>query len=439
MNIRNFLNNKQVKNAGWLIGGKILQMIISLFVGVLTTRYLGPSNYGLIGYAGAYTAFFMAFCTLGINSILVKEFIDDPEQEGTILGSSLVLRAISSLASAFVIICIVFFVDAGETDTILVVALCSLGVVFHIFEVFNYWFQAHLRSKITAIATFIAYCITAAYRIFLMATGKSTFFFALASSVDYICIAAIILFCYFKSGGKKLKFSWNRGKKLLSKSHHFILSGLMVSIYGHTDKLMLKRMIDETEVGYYTTAVAVCGMWCFILSAIIGSVNPAIMQANHVDDELFKKKNRQLYAIVFYVSMAVAALFQIFAPLVIRILYGEPYLPSVAPLRIVTWYTAFSYLGVARNAWIVCNHKQKYLKYMYVPAVIINISLNIIFIPLWGAAGAAFASLVTELSTSVLLPLCIKDLRPNAKLILEAIILKDVLPTKQSLDKDMEA
>lgn len=438
MNIRNFLNNKQVKNAGWLIGGKILQMIISLFVGVLTARYLGPSNYGLIGYAGAYTAFFMAFCTLGINSILVKEFIDDPEQEGTLLGSSLVLRAISSLASAFVIICIVFFVDAGETDTILVVALCSLGVVFHIFEVFNYWFQAHLRSKITAIATFIAYCITAAYRIFLMATGKSTFFFALASSVDYICIAAILLFCYFKSGGKKLKFSWNRGKKLLSKSHHFILSGLMVAIYGHTDKLMLKQMIDEAEVGYYTTAVAVCGMWCFILSAIIDSVNPAIMQANHVDDELFKKKNRQLYAIVFYVSMAVSALFQIFAPLVIRILYGEPYLPSVAPLRIVTWYTAFSYLGVARNAWIVCRDQQKYLKYIYAAAAVLNIIMNLLFIPVLGAEGAAIASLISQILTSIVLPFFIKNLRPNAKLMIEAILLRDVFPKKATPEKSAE-
>ena len=53
-----FLKNATVKNASWLIMGKVAQMAISLIVGVLTARYLGPSNYGLINYASAYTAFF---------------------------------------------------------------------------------------------------------------------------------------------------------------------------------------------------------------------------------------------------------------------------------------------------------------------------------------------------------------------------------------------
>ena len=68
---------------------------------------------------------------------------------------------------------------------------------------------------------------------------------------------------------------------------------------------------------------------------------------------------------------------------------------------------------------------------MYIAAAVLNIALNIIFIPMWGPAGAAFASLMTQISTSILLPYCIKDLRPNAKLMLEAIVLKGVLPGKK--------
>ncbi|MBE7061164.1 MAG: hypothetical protein E7382_01345, partial [Clostridiales bacterium] len=70
--------------------------------------------------------------------------------------------------------------------------------------------------------------------------------------------------------------------------------------------------------------------------------------------------------------------------------------------------------------------KQKYLKYMYIPAIIINVGLNFLFIPPMGAAGAALASLITQVFTSIVLPMFIKDLRPNAKLMLEAIVLKDV-------------
>ena len=67
--IKRLMQNAVIKNAGWLIFGRIGQMVISLVVGVLSARYLGPSNYGLINYAAAYTSFFMALCTLGINSV----------------------------------------------------------------------------------------------------------------------------------------------------------------------------------------------------------------------------------------------------------------------------------------------------------------------------------------------------------------------------------
>lgn len=422
----NILKNRTVKNASWLIGGRIARMLVSLIVSVLTARYLGPANQGLIGYAGAYGSFFLAFCTLGINSILVKEFIENPEEEGTVIGSTLVLRGISSILSALVIICIVLFVDAGESITIAVVVLYSIGIVFNIFDTFIYWFQAHLNSKVSAISGLIAYCITAAYRVVLMVTGKDVRFFAFATAVDYICLALLLFLAYKKYGGKPLKFSWRYSKKLLSKSHHFILSGLMVSIYGQTDKIMLKHMINETEIGYYTTAVTVCGLWTFVLTAIIDSIYPSIMEANGKDEALFKLRNKQLYAIVFYISTFVSIMFFIFAPLVIHILYGKDFYGAINPLRIITWYTAFSYLGVARNAWLVCKDRQKYLKYIYAIAAVLNVFLNLIFIPLWGACGAAAASLFSQMLTSIILPLVFKPLRENAALMLEAIFFKKI-------------
>mgnify|MGYP003325707963 CR=1 FL=1 len=110
--LKNFIRNKILKNAGWLIVGKIIQMLINLVVGILTARYLGPSNYGLINYALAYIAFFTSLCTLGINSVIVKEFVDNPGKEGEILGTSLGLRAISAVLSVIIIVCIVQAVRA---------------------------------------------------------------------------------------------------------------------------------------------------------------------------------------------------------------------------------------------------------------------------------------------------------------------------------------
>lgn len=426
MNIKNILKNKEVKNAGWIIGGKIAQMVISFIVSILTARYLGPSNYGLIGYASAFVVFFSSLCTLGINSVIIKDFVDNPDEQGEAIGSAILLRAVSSFLSAVMVVGIVGIVDRNEPTTIIVTALCSLGLVFQIFDTVNYWFQSQYKSKITSIATFLAYIIVSGYKILLLIFGANVKWFALATSVDYIAVAVFLLLAYKKHGGQRFNFTKRKARQLLSSSYHYILSGMMIAVYAQTDKFMLKQMLDETVVGYYSTAVTVCTMWCFVLQAVIDSIYPTILTLHGKDKIAFDRKNRQLYAITFYMSLAVSVLFMFFGTPVIKILYGEAYLPAVNVLKIVTWYTAFSYLGVARNAWIVAERKQKYLKYIYTVAALLNVIINFALIPVMGAEGAALASLITQVLTSIVLPLFIKQLRPNAKLMLEAIILKGI-------------
>ncbi|MCB7320076.1 flippase [Lacrimispora sp. 210928-DFI.3.58] len=424
---KRLLNNKEIKNAGWIISGRIFQMVLSLIVGLLTARYLGPSNYGLVNYGASYVALFSSICTLGINSVIIKEFADNPDEQGTALGTAIFLRAIAAVFSAAMIIVIVSVIDRNESLTILVTALCSVALLFHIFDTINYWFQFRYESKVTAMVALAAYSVVSAYKIALLILGKDVQWFAFSTSVDYIVVAILLLLVYRKHGGQCFKISIAKARSLLSQSYHYILAGMMVSIYGQTDKLMLKQMLDETSVGYYSTATAICSMWVFILAAIIDSLYPTIIRLyNDGNKKAFERKNRQLYAIVFYVSMFVSVLFYFFGGFVIKILYGDAYIPAIMPLKVVSWYTAFSYLGTARNAWIVCENKQKYLKYIYIGAAIINVMMNAIFIPLWGATGAAFASLVTQIITSLILPLFMKELKSNAKLMFEAILLKDV-------------
>lgn len=433
--LNRIFGNKIVKNASWLIIGKITQMLLSLLVGVLSARYLGPSNYGLINYAGAYTVFFTSVCNLGINAIIVKELIDEPDANGKILGTAIGLRAISSILSAITITGLSLIIDGNEPVTVLVVALCSIGLIFNIFETFNYWYHARLQSKKIVLGSLIAYIVTAIYKIFLLITGQSVLFFAMATSVDYICVAVVMFYFYKADGGKKIQFSWTYGKKMLSKSYHYILPGIMVAVYGQTDKLMLKHMLDDAAVGYYATAVTLCSMWCFILTAIVDSMNPSIMESHKKDPLKFRRLNKILYAIVFWVSVLVSLGFVVLGDYVVQILYGEAYLLAAQPLKVITWYTAFSYLGVARNAWIVCNNRQKYLKYIYLPAALSNVVLNLILIPIWGSVGAALASLMAQIITTLIVPLFIKDLRENSFLMIEAILLKDMFPQKNKLKK----
>ena len=49
---------KFVGNTGWMMFRNIYSMLVSLIVGSLSARFLGPSNYGLLTYGNAIIAFF---------------------------------------------------------------------------------------------------------------------------------------------------------------------------------------------------------------------------------------------------------------------------------------------------------------------------------------------------------------------------------------------
>lgn len=426
-----FMNNKEVKNAGWIVGGRVVQMVIAFFVGIMTTRYLGPSNYGLINYVAAYTAFFSSLCTLGINAVIIKNFHDYPNEEGTTLGTTIVLRLVSSAVSALMIVGLIAVIDKGETVTITVAGIYCIYLLFEAFDSINKWFQSRYRSKIPTIISTIAYISTAVYKVVLLVLQKSVYWFAFSMTVDYIVIGILLVILYKREGGMALRFSFSKGKQLLGESYHYIVSGMMVAIYGHVDRFMLKQMVNEAEVGYYSVAYSLCTMWVFVLTAIIDSLYPTIIQLHSENYKAYERKNRQLYCIVFYTSFFVSILFTLFGEIAINILYGDEFINSVMPLKAITWYIAFSYLGVARNAWIVSEKKQKYLKYMYFSAVIVNVVLNYFLIPLIGATGAAIASLITEICTSMLIPFCITEMRPNVKLMLDAILLRNVFDHKE--------
>ncbi len=419
-------SSKEVKNAEWIIFGKILQMLVSLLVSLLTARYLGSGNYGLINYGVTYVAFFTAISNLGINFVIVKEFSDHPDEEGISIGTSVFMRFLSSVLSLIIIISISFVVDRNEPITILVVGLCGLSLIFNIFELINYWFQSRYQSKVSSIVGFVAYLIAAIYKIILLVMHKNVIWFAVATSIDYLCVSILLLIAYKKYNGPRLKISINKGKNILSKSYHYILSTLMVAVYAQTDKFMLKHMMSEQDVGYYSVAVAICAMWVFVLQAIIDSLYPTIISLYKTSKTAFIRKNKQLYFIVFYVSIIVSLLFVVCGDYVVVLLYGKAYENAASVLKIVTWYTAFSYLGVARNAWIVCENKQKYLKSIYGMAAILNVILNYLLIPLYGGKGAAMASLITNIGTSIILPMLITQLRPNSLIMLEAILGKGV-------------
>lgn len=432
------MNNKRIfKNAAWIVGCKIFQALLGLVVTMLSARYLGPSGYGLINYAASIVAFVVPVMQLGLNSTLVQEIVNDPDREGEILGTSIAMNLVSSV---FCILGIVFFsaiANRGETVTTAVCALYSIQLVFQSLELIQCWFQAKLLSRYTAITMLVAYGVTAAYKILLLILGSSVYWFAVAQALDFGIIGVTLLIIYRKVGTARLSFSWQLARKLFSRSKYYIVSSLMVTVFAQTDRIMLKAMVDEAAVGYYSAAISCATMTGFVFVAIIDSARPGIFESARASTSSFEKSVSALYCVIIWLSLVQCAGITFFAELIVSILYGSAYAPTVGTLRLVVWYTTFSYLGAVRNIWILAEGKQKYLWIINLSGAGANVILNALMIPVWGINGAALASLITQIFTNVIISFLLKPIRPNAMLMLRGLNLRQLLPFITKRDSEL--
>ena len=358
---------------------------------------------------------------LGFNSVIVQDLVDSPEKEGEILGTAIILSLCSAVMCVGGIFAFVNIVNAGEKDTIVVCALYSTLLLCQAIDLIQYWFQAKLKSQYTSVTILIAYTVVSIYKIYLLVTGKNVYWFAISQSIDYLIIAVTLNIIYRKSGGANLSFNKDIARKLFSKSKYYIVSSMMVTIFAHTDRIMLKLMIDDAAAGYYSAAVSCAGMSSFVFIAIIDSARPAILTSHDNNRSAFEKKTVILYRVVIVLSLLQSVIMAMFARLFVNILYGDAYIPSVSILRIIVWYCMFSYYGGAKDVWILAEGKQKYLIYLNMGGVIANIVLNLLLIPPFGPEGAAIASLVTQIFTNLVMGAIIKPLRRNNMHLFRAI------------------
>lgn len=423
--MENNLRKKFAKNAFWIMFGRIFQIVLTFVTTMLVTRYLGPTQYGQITLAFSYVALFIPIGALGLNDLLVKELLDHKEENNSIIGTAIIMRLFSSCFSIIVIYFVVKIISNNPILPVLAV-LQGISLIFRVFECINYFYQSRLFSKKAGIINAVAYSLTAIFRIVCLIIKKDIYWFAFAVSLDFIVIAILLLFTYLKDGNS-LCFSKKYAKLLISKSRPYLFSGIMTVVSGKADSILLGNMIDETTVGYYSAATTLCNAWPFVLTAIIDSASPIIIDLYAIDKEGYKKRLKQLYASIFYISLFVAVIFTVFSKLIITIVFGSAYIPASVPLKIVCWNTIFSYFGVARFIWMQCEDKYYLERVLTLIGLIFNLACNYILISKYGIIGASITLTLTQFIMNFGLLFVLRETRPNAKLILDAIMLRDIL------------
>ena len=395
---------KIIANTGWLFGEYGLKLVVGSLVGVLLARYLGPEQFGLYNYALAFVVLLEPISSLGLNAIITRNIVRNPEAKEEILGTAFAMRLTASFFSLIMIVSLNWLLQPGNLVLMLFVGLLSVGNLFKAFQVIDFWFQSQVLSKYVVIAKSLTLLISFVIKLTLIFVEASLIAFIVASAIELILIGIGLVIIYQINGQKILdwRFKFRRGQKLILRTWPLILSGLGAALYLKIDQIMLAELSTKTALGIYAVAARISEIWCFIPRAIVSSVFPSLLKTREQSRTNYNNKLQKLYDFVFCVALLITVPLTLAATPLLTVLYGEAYREAGLILSIHIWASLFVFMRAALSKWLIAEDLLIFSLVTHGLGAISNIMLNLFLIPKLGGIGAALATVISYAIASYL-------------------------------------
>ena len=343
-----------IANTGWLFALRLLRILFALFVTAWVARYLGTEHFGLFQYGIAFVGLFGPLAVFGLQGIVVRDIVREPEARDEILGTTFVLRLLGGAAGALLVVLSVAAVRPDQQARI-ITGVISLTLLLQSFDTIDMWFQSQVQSKYYVIAKGAALVLISLLKIAAILAGLPVTAFAVLTVVDAAAGGAGLVVAYRSRGFRlrRWRFSRARARDLLGQSWTLILSGTLAIIYLKIDQVMLGGMKDDSAVGVYSTAVRLSEVWYFIPAAVTTSVFPALIRSRERGTEIYLGRLQQLYDGLAWIALVVAAALSVVARPLVVLLFGTPYAAAGPILAVHVWAGVFVFLKAAMVQWLL--------------------------------------------------------------------------------------
>jgi len=421
---------KYFKNTSWLFGEKILRMVVGLFVGIWVARYLGPEQFGLFSYAQSFVGLFTAIATLGLDGIVVRELVKDESRRDELIGTAFWLKLIGAFG-VLVILAIAVNFTSNDHYTNMLVFIIASATIFQSFNVIDFYFQSKVMSKYVVYANVISLLISSIVKVTLILNEAPLIAFAWVVLFDSFVLSCGFIYFYIKNNStfniQNSKFSITTAVALLKDSWPLILSSFVTMIYMKIDHVMIMEMLDAEAVGQYAAAVRLTEAWYFIPAILANSLYPSIIAAKNRSEIEYKMKLQKFYSLMIAISLPISLILAYFSDFIILNLFGDTYMDAIEIFRVHIFASVFVFVFVASGKWILAENFTKLAFYRNLSASIINIILNLYFIPIFGAIGAAYATIIAFAMAGYIFDITNSKTREQFILKTKAIYLKSLL------------
>ena len=377
-------------------------------------RILEPENFGVFISALMMVMMFAPLAGFGIPQFWLKVFGKEGWNATRWLSPSFIFIVYSTM---FVLIIIATWAMIGPHDQLLrnLLLILSLYVLGHIsVELISAKFQLEesyiyfalwqiVPNLIRFIAVVILYYSFAGWMVIQN----------LAIVYSVIAVMLFLIACMQLNSMKRSTFQLKGHgiddgamegevltptvKATMSQSWPFGLAGLFVFIYMQSDIILINYITGSKEAGQYSVAFSIMSA-VYLFPAVIYQkfLLPKIHRwANH-DREKFFQVYRQGNKVMVFTGVIAMIVVYFFSDWGIPFLYGQEYSEAVIFLKILALCIPVYFLASSIGATLVTqNHMKIKVKYMGVVAII-NLLLNVVFIPGYGAVGAAIATVLSN-------------------------------------------
>ena len=398
-------------SSSWLMFDRVARALISITVGAWFIRYLGPTQFGDWAYSIAIISIMAPICALGLDQIIMRELSRNPDDNSVISSAFYIKLLLSVICCCIIVVYSIVANISKEISSLLIIN--SLSLLLYPFGVIDTYFQSRMMFIRPTIIREISLIVVTIIKVIMIYVGINYVYFAILSIVELVLVSlGLIIIYYSENNNFKWELNLNKVKKLIIKGFPIFLTGMFSVLYMKIDQIMLKNMVSSQDLGFYSVAVSNVELFFLLIGILITTCSPIIFKITDKKDKSYMIKYDLLFRFAIFLALLIIILIIIFGKIIIINLYGESFEESYKILFFYAWILIFYYNSAIINLFLISEHLEKYCILIYALQVVVNFTLNLILIPIYGSIGAILSALIAYIFGTILIPLALKPTRP---------------------------
>ena len=408
------MRKQLLKDSATYLGGSIIVQILSFIGMIFLMRFLPVSEYGKYTYIIEFISIFAFFSDGGFTQHIIKESSQNPGSVDKIYARAQSAQLLISGLMLTLILCISYPTNSIQDFYYL--------FVFGLSVVISAYFAPMLAILVASgrkDLIFYKDVSLSLIRIFFILLGiylKASFsYFIYLGFINAIVL--LILFLYIRRQGEFKRIL--NFKPAVAESIGFIRHGILFTIlmaanviYNKIDIIMLEKMIGSTEVGYYSGATRFIYPFMFISGAFMTAIFPKLAKHSEEKDKFKSIQNLALYYLGG-IGVILSTSLYLGSDLIFQLFFSDKYDPSIPLYKKLEWYLSIVFIYGPISNSLVAKNKVVFLVYLNLIMIVLNVAMNFFLIPVYGAKGAAMATIICEVLILVSAMIYWKGIEPR--------------------------